>query len=104
MFLVGSQGALRAHQEQVLLELRAHQKHVLLELRAQQTAQFESKVVILAIFIRITVLFILLHSQFITIIQKKNISCHDTFKAELLGSTADHGRYITRTFSPGPAT
>ena len=45
----------RAHQEHVLLELRAHQKPVLLELRAQQTAQFEPKVVILAIFIRITV-------------------------------------------------
>ena len=66
MFLVGSKGAFRAHQEyvllelrahqkHVLLELRAHQKHVLLELRAQQTAHFESKVVILAIFIRITV-------------------------------------------------
>ena len=38
-----------------ILELRAHQKHVLLELRAQQTAHFEPKVVILAIFIRITV-------------------------------------------------
>ena len=44
-----------AHQEHVLLELRAHQKHALLELRTQQTAHFESKVVILAIFIRITV-------------------------------------------------
>ena len=55
MFLVGSQGALRAHQEHVLLELRAHQKHVLLELRAQQTAHFQSKVLILIIFIRITV-------------------------------------------------
>ena len=52
---MGSQGTLRAHQEHVLLELRAHQKHVLLELRAQQTVHFESKVVILAIFIRITV-------------------------------------------------
>ena len=52
MFLVGSQGALRAHQEHVLLELRAHQKHVLL---AQQTAHFQSKVEILIIFIRITV-------------------------------------------------
>ena len=48
MFLVGSKGAFRAHQEHVLLELRAHQKHVLLELWAQQTAHFESKVVILA--------------------------------------------------------
>ena len=66
MFLVGSQGASRAHQEHlllelrahhkhVLLELRAHQKHVLLELRAQQTAHFESKVIIFTIFIRITV-------------------------------------------------
>ena len=55
MFLVGSQGTLRAHQEHVLLELRAHQKHVLLELRAQQPAYFESKVVILANFIRISV-------------------------------------------------
>ena len=66
MFLVGSQGALRAHQEHVLLELKAHQKHVLLELRshqkhvllelrAQQTAHFESKVVILVIFIIIIV-------------------------------------------------
>ena len=54
MFLVGSKGAFRAHQEHVLLELRAHQKHVLLELRAQQTAHIESKVVILAIFTRIT--------------------------------------------------
>ena len=45
----------RLHQKDVLLELRAHQKHVLLELRAQQTAHFESKVVILTIFIRITV-------------------------------------------------
>ena len=53
--MVGYKGAFRAHQEHVLLELRAHQKHVLLELRAQQTAHFESKVVILAIFIRITV-------------------------------------------------
>ena len=59
MFLVGSKGAFRAHQEYVLLELRAHQeymplelrapqKHVLLELRSQQTAHIESKVVILA--------------------------------------------------------
>ena len=55
MFLVGSQGALRAHQEHVLLELRAHHKNVLLELRAQQTAHFESQLVILAILIRITV-------------------------------------------------
>ena len=66
MFLVGSQGSLRAHQEHVLLELRAqqklvllelraHQKHLLLELRAQQTAHFKSKVIFLAIFIRITV-------------------------------------------------
>ena len=65
MFLVGSKGAFRAHQEHVLLELRAHQKHVLLKLRAhqknmllepgaQQTAHIESKVVILAIFARIT--------------------------------------------------
>ena len=50
MFLVGSEGAFRAHQEHMLLELRAHQKHVLLELRAQQTAHFDPKVVILAIF------------------------------------------------------
>ena len=56
MFLLGSQGTLRAHQEHVLLELRAHHKHVLLELRAQQTAHLESKVVILTIFIRITVI------------------------------------------------
>ena len=49
MFLVGSKGAFRAHQEHLLLEPRAHQKHMLLELRAQQTAYFESKVVILAI-------------------------------------------------------
>ena len=55
MFLVGSQGAFRAHQEHVLLELRAHQKHVPLELKAQQTAHLEPKMVILAIFIRITV-------------------------------------------------
>ena len=55
MFLVGSKGAFRAHQEHVLLELRAHQKHVLLELGAQQTTHFEQKVVIMAIFIRITV-------------------------------------------------
>ena len=55
MFLVGSQGALRAHQEHMLLELRAHQKYVLLELRAKQTAHFQSKVVVLIIFIRITV-------------------------------------------------
>ena len=55
MFLVGSQGALRAHQEHVLLELRAHHKHVLLELRAQQTAHFELTVVILTISIKITV-------------------------------------------------
>ena len=66
MFLVGSKGAFRAHQEHVLLELRAHQKHVLLELRAhqkyvllelraQQTAHFDPRVVILSIFIRITV-------------------------------------------------
>ena len=55
MFLMGSKGTFRAHQEHVLLELRAHQKHVLLELRAQQTAHFQSKVVILAILIRITV-------------------------------------------------
>ena len=65
MFLVGSKGAfrapqehvllkLRAHQKHVLLELRAHQKHVLLEPRAQQTAHIESKVVIWAIFTRIT--------------------------------------------------
>ena len=47
--------AFRAHQDHVLLELRAHQKRVLSELRAQQTAQFEPKVVILAIFIRKTV-------------------------------------------------
>ena len=47
MFLVGSQDALRAHQEHVLLELRAYHKHVLLELRAQQTAHSKSKVVIL---------------------------------------------------------
>ena len=47
--------AFRAHQEHVLVELRAHQKHVLLEPRAQQTAHFESKVVILAILIIITV-------------------------------------------------
>ena len=47
-------GAFRAHQEHVLVELWAHQKHVLLDLRAQQTAQIESKVVILAIFTRIT--------------------------------------------------
>ena len=53
--MVGSKGDFRAHQEHVLLEHRAHQKHVLLELGAQQTAHFESKVVILAIFIRITV-------------------------------------------------
>ena len=33
MFLVGSKGAFRAHQEHLLLELRAHQKHVLLELK-----------------------------------------------------------------------
>ena len=55
MFLVCSKGAFRAHQEHVLLELRAHQKHVLLEHRAQQTAHFELKVVVLAIYIRITV-------------------------------------------------
>ena len=55
MCLVGSQGAFRAHQEHVLLELRAHQKYVLLELRAHQTAHFESKLVILTIFIKITV-------------------------------------------------
>ena len=55
MFLVGSEGAFRAQQEHVLLELRAHQTHVLLELRIQQTAHFEPKVVILAIFIIITV-------------------------------------------------
>ena len=55
VFLVGSKGAFRAHQEHMLLELRAHQKHVLLELRAQQTAHFEPKVVILAILIRTTV-------------------------------------------------
>ena len=55
VFLMGSKGAFKAYQEHVLLELRAHQKHVLLELRAQQTANFEPKVVILAIFIRITV-------------------------------------------------
>ena len=65
MFLVGSKGACRAHQEHVLLEHRAHQKHVLLEfrahqkyvlleLRAQETAHIESKVVMLAIFARIT--------------------------------------------------
>ena len=54
MFLVGSKGAFRAHQEHVLLELRAHQKNVLLEHRAQQTAHLESKLVILAIFIIIT--------------------------------------------------
>ena len=46
---------LRAHQKHVLLEVWAHQKHMLLELRAQQTAYFEPKVIILAIFIRITV-------------------------------------------------
>ena len=62
---MGSQGALRAHQghvllelraqqKHVLLELRAHQKHVLLELRAHQTAHIESKVVIFAIFSKIT--------------------------------------------------
>ena len=45
MFLVGSKGTFRVHQEHMLLELRAHQKHVLLELRAQQTAHFEPKVV-----------------------------------------------------------
>ena len=55
MLLVGSKGAFRAHQEHVLLELRAHQNHVLLELRAQQTAHFEPKEVILAIFTRIIV-------------------------------------------------
>ena len=54
MFLVGSKGAFRAHQEHMLLELRAHRKHVLLELRAQQTAHIESKVVIFGIFTRIT--------------------------------------------------
>ena len=65
MFLVGSKGAfrarqehmllkLRAHQNHVLLELKAHQKHVLLELRAQQIPHIESKVVILAIFTRVT--------------------------------------------------
>ena len=54
MFLVGSEGAFRAHQEHMLLELRANPKHVLLELRAQQTAHFDPKVVILAIFIRMT--------------------------------------------------
>ena len=52
---MGSKGAFSAHQEHALLEHRAHQKHVLLELRAQQTSHFEPKVVILAIFIRITV-------------------------------------------------
>ena len=52
---MGSEGAFRAHEEQVLLEVRAHQKHVLLEIRAQETAHVEPKVVILAIFIRITV-------------------------------------------------
>ena len=36
MFLVGSKGAFRTHQEHVLSELRAHQEHVLLELRAHQ--------------------------------------------------------------------
>ena len=36
----------------MLLELRAHQKYV--SIRAQQTAQIESKVIILAIFTRIT--------------------------------------------------
>ena len=62
MFLVGSKGAFRAHQEHMLLELRAHQKHVLLELRAQQTAHFEPKVVILAIFIKTTVNKVKLHN------------------------------------------
>ena len=54
MFLVGSKGAFRAHQGNVLLELRAHQKNVLLELRSQQTAHIELKVVILAIYTRKT--------------------------------------------------
>ena len=72
MFLVGSKRAFRAHQKHVLLELRADQKHLLLELRAdqkhlllelraQQTANFEPKVVILAIFIRNTVKKVKLH-------------------------------------------
>ena len=52
---------LRANQKHVLLELRADQKHVLLELRAQQTAHIESKVVILAIFTKITANKVLLH-------------------------------------------
>ena len=43
MFLVGSKGAFKAHQEHVLLELRAH-----------QTADIGSKVVIFAIFTQIT--------------------------------------------------
>ena len=55
MFLVGSKGTFRAHKEHMVLELRAHRKHVPLKLRAQQTAHSEPKVVILAIFIRITV-------------------------------------------------
>ena len=55
MFLVGSKGAFRAHQEHVLLELRAHQKHLLLELRARQTAHIGSEVVILTIFTKMTV-------------------------------------------------
>ena len=77
MFLVGSKGAFRAHQEHVLLELRAHQKRVLLELGAQQTAHFKPKVVILAIFIRITVNKVkLLNLKYYI----RNISCHDTFK------------------------
>ena len=52
---------LRANQKYMLLELRANQKHVLLELRAQQTANIESKVVILAIIIRINANKVLLH-------------------------------------------
>ena len=54
MFLVGSKGGFTAHQEHMLLELRANQKQVLLEVRAKQTVHIESKVVILAKFIRIT--------------------------------------------------